>query len=187
MRVAFEYDLNDLVDANVRANTATPAARRRLLTTRILSAVIFGTLAGFLSGALLHGPPDARAAFGLSVTAVVGAIQWATYMVQLRDGWRRNLRAMLGSEGPFTCEVELRPDGVWARQSHTQYLYEWPSVVSIEDTDGSINFRTRTGGFLVVRDRAFWSPDERAKFLVTARQYQAMYAGAGEMPPGSLS
>jgi hypothetical protein len=32
----------------------------------------------------------------------------------------------------------------------------------------------------VVRDRAFWSPEERDKFLATARRYLEMYAEAPE-------
>jgi hypothetical protein len=183
MRVAFEYDLNDLVDANVRAHSAVPAARRRLLATRALSALLFGSFGGCFGAAILPGTPDERVALGMTIAAVVGAVQWATYMRQLRHTWYRHFRAILGSDGPFSCEIELRPEGVWARQNDTQILHEWPSIVAIEETADSIDMRTRSGGYVVVRDRAFWSADEREKFLTTARQCREMYREADETPP----
>ena len=171
MRVQFDYDINDVVDSSARTLFRSPAGRRRLLAMRMTSAGYLGLLAGAFICVLVPGPLEVRMGPALTVTLAAAAVQWISYPRAIRRAWRRQYLALLGSEGPFTCEVELRPDGVWARQNQAQVLYEWPGVVSIEQTPDSIDFRTRSGGYLVVRDRAFWSPEERDKFLATANRY----------------
>ena len=89
---------------------------------------------------------------------------------------------MYGSEGPFTCTVELTREGVVVRQPNTRSLHEWANLVSIEETAGSIDFRSRTR-YLVVRDRAFRSDEERDEFLATARRYHETYARLGDGLP----
>jgi hypothetical protein len=176
MRVQFDYTIDDVVDSAARTLFGSEAGRRNQASTRVANAFSVAALAGLFVAAFVPANPDARIAVGLIVGIAAGAVRWLRYPAVVRTAWRKQYLALFGSEGPFTCEVELRHEGVWARQNDTQVLYEWPGLAAIEDTPDSIDFRTRTGGYLVVRDRAFWSPEERDKFLATARQYLDMYA-----------
>jgi hypothetical protein len=183
MRVQFDYDIDDVVDSSARMLFGSPAGQRRLQAMRSSSAAYSGFLVGMAVLAFAPGPLEAKMGLAVILGFAAAVVQWINYPRAVRRAWRRQYLGLLGSEGPFTCEVELRPDGVWARQNQAQVLYEWPSVVSIEDTADSIDFRTRSGGYLVVRDRAFWSADERQKFLTTARRCREMYPEADETSP----
>jgi hypothetical protein len=183
MRVQFDYDINDVVDASGRMLFRSPTGRRRLLAMRTNSAVFIGVFAGAFACAVIPEMPEDKIVFGLILAVAIGTVQWLNYPRAVRRAWQKQYLALLGSEGPFTCEVELRPEGIWARHNHTQTLYEWPGIASIEETDDSVDFRSRFGGYLVVRDRAFWSPEERDKFIATARRYHEMHTEAAEIPP----
>ncbi len=183
MRVQFDYDIDDVVDASGRMLFRSPSGRRRLLAMRTTSALYIGVFAAVFACAFLPGEPEDKIALGLIVAFAAGVVQWLSFPGAVRRAWRKQFRALLGSEGPFTCEVELRPEGLWSRQNNTQNLHEWPGITSIEETDDSVDFRSRAGGYVAVRDRAFWSPEERDKFIATARRYHEMYTGTGELPP----
>jgi hypothetical protein len=92
-----------------------------------------------------------------------------------RSGVEKRLRELhrekLGGSGPFVCEVELTPVGVWVRQLNTQVTHEWESVKEIQETADSVDIITRHGGGVVVRNRAFKSDEERRKFIELAQGY----------------
>jgi hypothetical protein len=93
-------------------------------------------------------------------------------------------RERLGGDGPFTCEVELTADSLAIRQCGAELKYLWSSMTEIVDTPGGIEFAARGGGFLVVRDRAFLTPQQRSDFLLAARQLMSNAGAAGGTPPG---
>jgi len=47
-----------------------------------------------------------------------------------------NVGGQLGSDN-VVCEIELRPQGAWVRQFHTEIMFEWRNAESIEDTIGA--------------------------------------------------
>ena len=79
----------------------------------------------------------------------------------------------LGGDGPFLCEVEIAPDGITTRQRETETKRPWSAVKDVADVPDSVEFLFQTGGFLVVRDRAFQTPEQRATFLRTVRGFLA--------------
>jgi YcxB-like protein len=84
---------------------------------------------------------------------------------RLRAFWRERL----GGDGPFVCEVELSEQGVTTEQFGTRSTRPWSAVAAFEETDASVNISTREGGWILVRDRAFSSPDEKKRFVELGR------------------
>jgi hypothetical protein len=83
----------------------------------------------------------------------------------------RYFRERFGGNGPYTCEVELTPEGLATTQSGVRTVREWSNIERVEDTDDAIEFVTRGSGTVVVRNRAFKSKDEWRQFFDMARQY----------------
>ena len=46
------------------------------------------------------------------------------------------------------CEIELRPEGVWAHHMDTQTIYEWKIVEAVEEVDDAVIIFARGGGGL---------------------------------------
>jgi hypothetical protein len=82
----------------------------------------------------------------------------------------RYYREQLGGDGPFVCEVELSPTGLITRQLGAETTHPWSHVASATEVSGGIEFIYRPTGALLVRDRAFQTPEGREQFLVLARR-----------------
>jgi hypothetical protein len=82
----------------------------------------------------------------------------------------RYYREQLGGDGPFVCEVELSPAGLITRQMGTETTLPWSHVASATEVSGGIEFIYRPMGALLVRERAFQTPEDREQFLALARR-----------------
>lgn len=171
MRVQFSYDQEEMVDATMRV-------LRRSKTFRSVGwqGMIFATLFCLLGiyvvfMVLLQNP------YLAVITAVVSTL---TNVVLLRSfhehGAKKRLRKFFreqfGEQNSFTCDVELTPQEVRITQDRNQAVYEWTSVEEIVVTADSVDIFAKLGG-IVVRDRAFESPDAREAFIAFARNYLA--------------
>jgi hypothetical protein len=69
--------------------------------------------------------------------------------------------------------VELREQGLWVRQRSVEILYGWSDLKSVEDRPSGIALRFGAG-YVLVRSRAFATPDARDAFLAAAKARLAM-------------
>ncbi len=167
MRVQFEYTIDDMVDVQLRVLKRSRAARswqwRDLgMTSLLTGAVLFAVIPkGFAGRAIMGG-------IGLLLGALL-------YPIMNERTVRRRLRKFCqekaGSSKTLFCEVEVRDSGVHTRSNGTQIIYPWDKVTEIEETDESVDLYTEVGGLLVVRKRAFASPEEQQKFVELANRY----------------
>jgi YcxB-like protein len=168
MKVRFEFQIDDLIDVGERTLAASRVVKRIRLSGLFSSAVIGAILAYAASGDTGPGRP-----FYVVIGAIVCALAYPllrkrTTERRLRAFWRERL----GSEGPFVCEVELTEEGVTTRQFGTESTRPWSKVRAVEEGQGSVDIFTMEG-LIVVRDRAFASPDERKQFLDLGRSLLA--------------
>ena len=169
MKVHFDFTVDDMVDVTERATGRSALVRSwRWRSTAIACGVT--ALAVYL---LSPGSEGFRVfaaciAIGLGLTFFPSSTERAR-----RSRLRRFLRERLGGDGPFRCEVELKPEGVAVSQAGTQALRDWSTIVSIEEGPDAVELVPRGAGSLVVRNRAFASPAERAEFIRLARSYIA--------------
>jgi hypothetical protein len=165
MRVQFEYTQADLVDANKRLLRRSNLVKAGSWKDSIFFAIIVGGI-GFL---ILRNNPMIGLVVGLVEVLIIVLI----YPKLQKGGVDRKLQEiaakLMAEPGPYVCEVELMPEGVWVRQMNKQSIYEWKTVEAVEDVDDSIAIFTRDGGGVVVRNRAFETHDERGRFLELAR------------------
>jgi hypothetical protein len=165
MQVQFEFTPDDLIDVHkrmlARSNAWRSAQMKGLLATAIMVWVVI-----FL---MFYKAPVVGAITGLFAAGVSALL----YPGMMRRALAKRVRAVFketfGDAKFVLCEVELRPDGVWVRQMNLQVLHEWPSVTEIIDTSDSVDIFSRDGSAVVVRNKAFASPEQRLKFITLAR------------------
>ena len=132
-----------------------------------------GLLAGIVVFALLPESFTVKLVVA-SLAAIGGAVLYPLlYQKTLRRRLRKYCLEQLGTEEPFPVEVELSPEGVCTRQKTAQIIFEWPNVEAIQETSDSIDILTRHGGIVVVRKRAFESPEAMRRFTEEAQHYLA--------------
>jgi len=165
MYVQFEFTHDDFVDACKRFSTRFKLVRSSQLRTT-LSVAFFAALLSFL---ILYRTPIIAAIIALA--AAVASILF--YRNSIRRAYEKHFRLLskdiFGDASSFLCEVELRPEGVWVRQGHHQVVHEWPSIEEISETPDSVDIFTRDKSGVVIRNRAFKSPEERLRFIELTR------------------
>jgi hypothetical protein len=82
-------------------------------------------------------------------------------------------REQLGGDGPFSCEIEIAPDGITTRQCGAETKRPWSAVKEINETSDALEFFWCTGGLLAVRNQAFQTSELRSAFLRKSRQFLA--------------
>ena len=172
-RATFDATLDEFAEVQVRIIRQTHTARswRRnavAVNFGIVSAAIFAGL--WLAGKL--GPSVEYLTRGLLIALAIGAV-WAyfyrrSYDQTVTKRTRRLLEEQLGGPGPFTCEVELQPDGAWTRCQNTELRIPWTNATGVTDTDKGIEIAFRTG-LILIRNRAFESGSDRREFFELAR------------------
>lgn len=167
MHVQFEFTEDDLVETAQRFLRRSKVVRSSRRKGLLWTAILTGALCFFI-------PPasgEVRAAFGIIGALLGAALHAMTYQSSQEKNLRKFYREQLGSGGPFVCEVELTPVGVWIKQDGTQITHEWEKVEEIKETEDSVDIFTRDGAGVVVRDRAFTSPGDKQRFLELGRGY----------------
>jgi hypothetical protein len=167
MRVQFEFTAADMADAAERA-----AAHSR--TVREWRAQGRATWAALLSLALffaLQGRILTRAIYSLAIFIGLVLLYPHIFRSSPSAQYLNYYREKLGGDGPFICEVEITPEAVTTRQCGTEMKISWRNVTAVNDTPGGLELTWRSGGFAVIRDRAFQTPQQRSDFLELARSY----------------
>jgi hypothetical protein len=164
VKVKFDFTVDDLVDSSEREVARSGVARswrwRGMLGSCALTAAVGYVLV------------PARPVFAAVVGAVVcGAIYPFSMGRSRKSRLQKYFRERFGGDGPYTCEVELAPEGLVSVQAGMRSVREWPSIEAIVETPNSVDFVTRASGSLVVRNRAFRSAEEHDAFVKLARSY----------------
>jgi hypothetical protein len=177
VRVRFEFSAADLADVARRSADRSKTIR----DSRWQAAASWSAVLGLALFFALSGSFIARATFSVAFCLVLFFLfsRWgrsspnATYLKYYRE--------QLGGDGPFLCEVEITPAGLTTRQSGIETKRSRAVVEEIVDTPGGLEFHFRIGGTLLVRDRAFDTPELRLAFLRRAKEFLAADA---ERSPG---
>ncbi len=166
MHVQFEFTQEDLIDASNRFLARSQVVRSWRWKNLLYSALI-GWLFMFI---LFIGTPAKGAVLGLIVAVISSLIYPSLHKSETEKRLRELHQELLGDANLFMCEVELLPVGVWVRQINKQTVHEWESVEEIKESANSVDIFTRGGG-IIVRKRAFKSPEEQKQFIDIAQGY----------------
>jgi hypothetical protein len=165
MYVQFEFTEADLVDAAKRllGRYKSPSAGSWI------APIYYCVVVGAIIFLFLQNNP----AKGLLAGLIAAGLTILLYPKLQKGSVDRRLHriaaGLMAEPGPYVCEVELRPEGVWVRQMNKQIIYEWKLVEAIEEMDDSVTIFARYGEGVVVRNRAFKAENERNRFLEIAR------------------
>ena len=168
-RARFEATLDDVVDVSRRWNRYSPAARR-VRRNDIAMTVGSTSAACFVVSVLVS---DVPALAGLAFAIPVGLVVLGIYPVihdRIVASRTRALarEAMRGAE-TITVEVALTPLGVVLHAGNDTVTVEWPRVTRISDVPEGVEI-VAEAAVVMVRARAFASPEERAGFLTRAKE-----------------
>jgi hypothetical protein len=169
VKARFEFDIDDLIDVGERS-LSTSRVIQKIRMGGLLSSAVLGAILAY-AASLDAGPARPFYVLGGALVCALSypVLRRATKQRRLRAFWRERL----GGSGPFVCEVELTEQGVTTRQFGTESTRPWTAVKAIEGARDTVDISTSNGGLIVVRDRAFASPDEKKRFVDLGRSLLA--------------
>lgn len=171
MKVSFVYSQEDLVDSTMRflarSKTFRATNRKGLAVSALLYALVAVLVFQVFFKTLLFG-----VLLGLFMVLVIMALGPLFMEHSRRKNLARFYREKYGDEDQFLCEVELSAEGLAVRDQNTRQLNRWDEVEDIRVTKDSVDIFAKRGG-VVVRNRAFDSPEMRREFVAVARKHLA--------------
>ena len=165
MRVQFTYTQEDLVDASLRFSARSQSVRVMRRKRTAWAALLAWLLVFVMFRFSIKG-----AIGGIVAALMVVIIDPLTYDYQSRKNLRKIVKERYGEENEFVCEVELLPEGLKTSGQNIQASTEWETIQEVVSTSDSVDIFGRKGG-VIVRNRAFSSPEERQRFIELAREY----------------
>lgn len=168
MIVRYEVTVSDMADVMHRAvKRREPRLGwfwgQRSLVSAVLT-IIFASV--------IDTSPNLRIFAAIVFFAVAfGVLAFLQKMRSVRRRLERHVAKQLGKFAPFTFEIEITSASMITRQLGEETRRDWKTVEKITEASGGIEFDTRSGGLVFVRDTAFASVEERVAFLRLARQY----------------
>ncbi|HEX6189524.1 MAG TPA: hypothetical protein VFZ40_15690 [Pyrinomonadaceae bacterium] len=170
MIVKFDYTPEEFVDAATRLLNRSKTYRRTWWYG-LLATFVFGWLASFVLVFVIFRQMSIAVAIG----SVIGLLCVATYPFSQEASVRRRLRSFVreryGETSSFVCQVELTPTQIRTADANCQIFHEWSEVREIRDVPDAVEIITRGGGGIIVRNRAFETPEVRAQFIGLAKNY----------------
>lgn len=168
LKISFEYTLDEGVafHADYLRETKEGASLRKreqlMFMIALLATIAFlGWMASDRSPTAIAG----LAGIALVVVPIATALFGGYYDHRVKRRLRRIMSEQLGGPGPYTCAIEIRPEGLWVTQPTIQLIFPWRDGKKVEDAAEGI-IVTFTGGRVLARTRGFTSPEHRTKFVV---------------------
>jgi hypothetical protein len=170
-RVVFDATMDEVVDVNLLLFRTSNAGRRWKRDAIVIAALgsglgVFGCLA--LTGQVPH---TYAAVAGLIVGGTVGALYGPVYDRGVLNRTERLIHERVG-DGPFTCVMEARPEGLRTEMRGVTTTTSWTLLRGVAETPRGIELQFQDG-IAVVRDRAFAGVQARSAFLQRIRELQA--------------
>lgn len=169
MKIRFEFSAADVADAALRIANRSQTVR----DSRWHAAASWSALLSTVLFFLLDGSLRARAAFSVLFCIALFFLFIHLWRASPSSIYLKYYREQFGGDGPFLCEIEITADGITTIQGGAETRRTWSAVKVIIETPDSLEFVWHAGGLLVVRDRAFETPELRLTFLQTARKFLA--------------
>jgi hypothetical protein len=167
LKVQFEFSAGDLAEVASRVSNRSRVVQGWRWQGRMTWAV----LVSLLVYAVTPGQPTGRAVFAALVCLLLVVVISRLSPASNRNSQiLRYYREQLGGDGPFVCEVELSSAGLITRQLGAETTHPWSHVAFATVVSGGIEFIYRPMGALLVRDRAFLTPEGREQFLALAHR-----------------
>lgn len=168
MIVRYEVTVSDMADVMHRAVKRREPRLGWFWGQRSLVSVVLT----IIFASVLDTSPNLRIFAAIVFFAVVFAfLAFLQKIRSVRRRLERHVAKQLGKFAPFTFEIEITTESMITRQLGEETRRDWKTVEKITEANGGIEFDTRSGGLVFVRDSGFTSVQERVEFLRLAKQY----------------
>jgi hypothetical protein len=172
MRVQFDTTLEEVVDLNMRLSEQTKTFQRSRRRSQIFVGASAG-VAGLIGPLTDDDMPTALLAIMFIIASLFAGTCGYAYgrfhTWYIRRNCRKVLREMLHEAERIPVEIELRAEGLWARSPTGDCSLPWSRLKRVNDGQDGVDFWFDPG-LVVVRDRAFASPDDRRRFIAKATE-----------------
>lgn len=167
IKVEFDYTLDELVETALRSQRKTKTYQREIHRAVLLA----GGATFILVYLLIRDEVWVRIAIG-----VVGAfVSMGLNLWLVRKAGTRRLKKyyqeLISDQWPIHLEIELNENGVVARERDATTEIKWARFAKVEENNRSVEFTTKEGRLIVVRERAFKSEEEKRQFIHFAKQH----------------
>jgi len=171
-RLSYDTTIPEAVDVALRLANRTDAFRTQLKKIHMyVSAAAWLVL--FIAWLYIVGNSALNlvlAAVAATLFAIVFAAVFRRFLEKEIRSQQHNLIAeQFGGQKTIQCELELREDAVWVRQSGMEMVFPWTLCTRVQNNPDDIEMNF-TPGISVIRNRYFASPAERQAFLETAQR-----------------
>ena len=174
--VEFESTLDDLVDANVRlAKSTTAYLRRRCRDQWVFALCVAGGVSVNLLGRVIVSSYTlvVFATIGiLIVGAATGLLYGRYHDWYVKRAYRKMIGEMFRGAATIRCLYELRADVLSGKFAHCEIAYPWSRLTRVAETPDAIELWFQPG-LVLVRERAFQTPENRRAFLEEVRGHLA--------------
>jgi len=177
MKIEYTTTLENIADAHFRMAEQSKSFDRTRWQGSFWIALFSGLIL-FMFATLLGATIVARLVMSIVGIVVAVGCYWSSYRDSAKRGIVKYLREQMKSDGPFPFAVELRDDCIWTRQGTTHISFDWNNVAEIVDTADAIEFRMRDGGFMIVHNIGFQSPEIREEFKRLANNHLEPISGS---------
>lgn len=168
MRVEYDATLDEILELHLLQYSESALTDRTRLRLRISAGIIVAVVvAVLLPESILF-----RLLWGLAAGIIVVLISPYTLRGAEQRIGREYLKEQLGGEGPVLFSCELTEEAIVIEQGDTHLRCRWDAVERIEETEAGVLLRMSQGGLVLVRERAFLTPRQRAEFIRLAGHYQ---------------
>jgi hypothetical protein len=165
MRIQFNYSENEQSDANQRFARRSMINRGRYW--REFAAIFVPALIWALI--VVRESPVHMLAAALVGTSIFYLVYPTIRKWLYASLIPKNHREKPSDKTVHICEVELREEGVWVRQSNVQHLFEWEIVAEIVERPDTVEIFTHSSAGVIIRKRAFADEAERREFVEKAK------------------
>jgi len=167
MQVKYDFTIVDLADLSHQFGKRHPL----FYTWRTFRSAIVAFLLTLAFYALTSGPQIERLVGSLAFVVSIFLLLSQVWLIPNRRQYEAYLRARLGSQGPFSFEVEITEAFLRTNQLGENTYRDWRGITGVRETKSGIWFDLRLGSFIFVRHSGFQSSSDRNEFLRLAKQY----------------
>jgi hypothetical protein len=160
MHAGYDSTIDDFVEVQRRAGLRSKTIRR----LKFRNALSVALIAGLIVCVLVPGTLKHKLIYAACSMVVGFAAAMSFIPVLIERNVKKMFREQFGP-GPIRFDIDLAEDGITIRQMETRIVYEWPSVVAVEDKSDAVEFVLKNGGYVVVFNKGFESSDTRKSFL----------------------
>jgi hypothetical protein len=167
MIVEFDATIDDFVDVTIRSLARSKTVR----TWHWQTAITIAFIAAFPAYFLFSGTSAVRLAIACGFAVVAVVLYFWTSGAAFNRRVYKLCREQISTDDLVRIKVEINDKGISFSQMDSHTLYEWSSMLDLEEVENAIYFYRRDGSCMAVRKHGFENNESQNQFIQLAKSY----------------